>query len=115
METEGKTVFHHPPRVVSFGEILFDVIEGVPCLGGAPLNLAVHLHRQGAETTLISAVGADPLGRSALKQIQEFENRRCGSARPHLPDGARRMARIHRRHEGGRLRHRQAVSGIDEG
>ena len=72
METEGKTVFHHPPRVVSFGEILFDVIEGVPCLGGAPLNLAVHLHRQGAETTLISAVGADPLGRSALKQIQEF-------------------------------------------
>ena len=72
METEGKNVFHHPPRVVSFGEILFDVIDGVPWLGGAPLNLAVHLHRQGAETTLISAVGADPLGRSALKQIQEF-------------------------------------------
>ena len=69
---QGERKFHHPPRVVSFGEILFDVIEGVPCLGGAPLNLAVHLHRQGAETTLISAVGADPLGRSALKQIQEF-------------------------------------------
>ena len=32
--------FHHPPRVVSFGEILFDVIDGVPWLGGAPLNLA---------------------------------------------------------------------------
>ena len=27
---------HNPPRVVSFGEILFDVIGGVPYMGGAP-------------------------------------------------------------------------------
>jgi pfkB domain protein len=60
---------HNPPRVVSFGEILFDVIGGVPYLGGAPLNLAAHLRKQGAETTLISAVGNDPLGRDALEQI----------------------------------------------
>ena len=60
---------HNPPRVVSFGEILFDVIGGVPYLGGAPLNLAAHLRIQGAETTLISAVGNDPLGRDALEQI----------------------------------------------
>ncbi len=60
---------HNPPRVVSFGEILFDVIGGVPYLGGAPLNLAAHLRKQGAETTLISAVGNDPLGRDALGQI----------------------------------------------
>ncbi len=72
MGAERKTVFHHPPKVISFGEILFDVIEGVPCLGGAPLNLAVHLHRQGAETTLISAVGTDALGTSALEQIRGF-------------------------------------------
>ena len=60
---------HNPPRVVSFGEILFDVIGGVPYLGGAPLNIAAHLRKQGAETTLISAVGNDPLGRDALEQI----------------------------------------------
>ncbi len=60
---------HNPPRVVSFGEILFDVIGGVPYLGGAPLNLAAHLRKQGAETALISAVGNDPLGRDALGQI----------------------------------------------
>lgn len=60
---------HNPPRVVSFGEILFDVIGGVPYLGGAPLNLAAHLRKLGAETTLISAVGNDPLGRDALGQI----------------------------------------------
>ncbi len=60
---------HNPPRVVSFGEILFDVIGGVPYLGGAPLNLAAHLKKQGAETTLISAVGNDPLGKDALEQI----------------------------------------------
>ena len=63
---------HNPPRVVSFGEILFDVIGGVPYLGGAPLNLAAHLRKQGAETTLISAVGNDPLGRDALEQIGQL-------------------------------------------
>lgn len=56
-------------RIVSFGEILFDIFEDGAHLGGAPLNLAVHLHRLGAESLLISAVGQDELGDSALKTI----------------------------------------------
>lgn len=69
MTESKKDAVHNPPRIISFGEILFDVIGGVPYLGGAPLNLAAHLHKQGAETTLISAVGSDPLGKGALDQI----------------------------------------------
>lgn len=57
------------PKVTLFGEILFDVFEDGPRLGGAPLNLAVHLHRLGAEVHLISAVGNDALGEVALKEI----------------------------------------------
>jgi fructokinase len=37
----SRTVFD----VVSFGEILWDVIEGVPHLGGAPFNFAAHCVR----------------------------------------------------------------------
>lgn len=84
---QGERKFHHPPRVVSFGEILFDVIEGVPCLGGAPLNLAVHLHRQGAETTLISAVGADParsVGPETDSGVRTGYGEHCGSGE--VPD-----------------------------
>lgn len=68
-DTSAARTAHNPPRVISFGEVLFDVIGGVPYLGGAPLNLAAHLKKQGAETTLISAVGNDPLGRDALERI----------------------------------------------
>ncbi len=55
---------------VIFGEILFDVFPDGAHLGGAPLNLSVHLHRQGASVRLISAVGADELGSSALAEIE---------------------------------------------
>lgn len=59
-------------RVLSFGEILFDVIEGLPYLGGAPLNFAGHLARLGAESYIFSAVGKDQLGREALKQVESL-------------------------------------------
>ena len=57
------------PKVMVFGETLFDVRDGRATLGGAPLNLAVHLYRQGAEVELISAVGQDAAGADALRQI----------------------------------------------
>jgi len=58
-------------RVISFGEVLYDVFPDKACLGGAPLNLAVHLHRQGADVKLISAVGDDDLGLLARDGILE--------------------------------------------
>ena len=58
-------------NILVFGEILFDVFEQDARLGGAPLNLAVHLHRLGAETTLISAVGQDRPGDDAIRKIAD--------------------------------------------
>lgn len=59
-------------RVLSFGEILFDIIEGEHYLGGAPLNFAGHLAQFGANAYILSAVGADELGALALKQISKL-------------------------------------------
>lgn len=56
-------------RILSFGEVLFDVFEDGARLGGAPLNLAVHLHRLGVEASLVSAVGQDTLGDVAIQEI----------------------------------------------
>ena len=43
-------------RVLSFGEILWDIIEGQPYLGGAVFNLTAHLSLMGAETAMVSAL-----------------------------------------------------------
>ena len=43
-------------RILSYGEIIFDVVEGVPFLGGAPLNFAWFVNQLGGESTLASAV-----------------------------------------------------------
>lgn len=57
-------------RVVSFGEILFDIIEGVNYLGGAPLNFAAHLAKCGVDSYIFSRVGEDELGEMALEQVK---------------------------------------------
>lgn len=54
---------------ISFGEILFDVFKDEKKLGGAPLNVALHLTKLGAKGKLISALGKDELGKSALKEL----------------------------------------------
>jgi fructokinase len=54
-------------RALSFGEILWDIIEGTAHIGGAPFNLAAHLAKMGAESYFISSVGRDRLGDDALE------------------------------------------------
>ncbi|ALJ01454.1 carbohydrate kinase family protein [Rufibacter tibetensis] len=57
-------------KILSFGEILFDIIEGDPYLGGAPLNFAAHSAQCGSEAYIFSAVGKDDLGQLALDKIE---------------------------------------------
>ncbi len=57
-------------RVLSFGEILFDIIEGEPMLGGAPLNFTMNLAKMGIHSSLISRVGDDQLGQLALSRMK---------------------------------------------
>jgi len=53
------------PRVLCFGEVLWDLLPRGRFLGGAPLNVAYHLARLDCAPTLVSAVGRDELGREA--------------------------------------------------
>jgi fructokinase len=55
-------------KVLAFGEILWDIIEGVEHLGGAPFNFAVHSARCGNESYIISRLGGDFLGMRAFNQ-----------------------------------------------
>ncbi len=57
------------PRVLCFGEVLWDLLPRGRFLGGAPLNVAYHLARLGCDVTLASAVGRDELGDEALARI----------------------------------------------
>ena len=60
-------------RIVSIGEILWDVISADEYLGGAPLNFAAHARKLGHDVFLISSVGDDQRGHRALAGLQ-----RCG-------------------------------------
>ncbi len=57
-------------KILSFGEILFDIIEEEPHLGGAPLNFAAHVAQCGGEAYILSRVGTDALGNRAIREIK---------------------------------------------
>ena len=59
-------------KVISVGEVLWDVIEHKEFLGGAPFNFAAHLHRLGHTVFLVSGVGRDPRGQRVLQRMTEL-------------------------------------------
>ena len=59
-------------KVVSFGEIVWDVYPDVAYIGGAPLNFAAHLARHGDDVWLASAVGDDEWGDRSLSALRDF-------------------------------------------
>ncbi len=56
-------------KILSFGEILWDVYPEEKHLGGASLNFAAHLAKFGHRVEMLSALGADALGEEARKQL----------------------------------------------
>ena len=52
--------------IVCFGETLWDVLPTGRQPGGAPCNVALHLHQLGQQVQLISRVGDDELGHELL-------------------------------------------------
>ena len=59
-------------RILSTGEVLWDIVEGEEFLGGAPLNFSVACHRLGYEAALLTGVGDDELGRKALQGMMSL-------------------------------------------
>ncbi len=55
-----------------FGEVLWDVIDEVPHLGGAPLNFAAHWVQMGNEAAMISSLGSDTLGDRAIERVEKI-------------------------------------------
>ncbi|MBN2509507.1 MAG: carbohydrate kinase [Spirochaetales bacterium] len=60
-------------KTAVFGELLFDIIDGTPRIGGAPFNFAAHMTKLGFDAHLITCVGDDPLGRDALAKIRSLD------------------------------------------
>lgn len=58
-------------KIVSIGEVLWDILPSAEHLGGAPFNFAWHAHALGHEVCFVSAVGDDEYGNKALEQIAE--------------------------------------------
>lgn len=58
-------------RIVSVGEVLWDLLPDGPQLGGAPANFAGHAQALGAEVTLVSRLGSDSLGADALRLLAD--------------------------------------------
>jgi fructokinase len=59
-------------KVLSFGEILWDVIEGKEHLGGAPFNFAAHAAQCGNQSYIISRLGTDHRGLAAFNSCKNY-------------------------------------------
>ncbi|MBO5038644.1 MAG: carbohydrate kinase [Alphaproteobacteria bacterium] len=61
------------PVVVGLGEVVFDILPDCRKLGGAPADFLHHAVMSGVQGYLISAIGADDLGREVISELQKFE------------------------------------------
>src|SRR4029077_8205689 len=58
-------------KIISLGEVLWDILPSAEHLGGAPFNFAWHAPNLGHEVCFVSAVGNDQRGRQALEKMAE--------------------------------------------
>ena len=61
-----------PPAVLCFGELLWDLLSSGAFPGGAPFNVAYHLHRLGVPALPVSAIGRDDLGSQLLQRLDAW-------------------------------------------
>ncbi|NQV27849.1 MAG: carbohydrate kinase [Rhodopirellula sp.] len=60
------------PKIISLGEVLWDLFPEGERFGGAPANFACHAAFLGGEVSMISAVGDDSRGREALNILRSY-------------------------------------------
>lgn len=56
--------------VICVGELLWDVLPDRQTLGGAPANVAYHLHRLGVAVRVVTRIGRDGLGEAARAEFE---------------------------------------------
>src|SRR5215510_14469466 len=57
-------------KIISIGEVLWDVIGKTEHPGGAPFNFAAHASKLGHEVLFVSAVGTDHRGDRILQRMK---------------------------------------------
>ncbi len=57
--------------IISFGEILWDMLPTGKVAGGAPMNVVYHAKQFGMDAQMISAVGNDDLGKELITFLQQ--------------------------------------------
>ena len=57
-------------RILSFGDMLWDLFPEGPRFGGAPGNYACHAARLGGEVYMVSGVGTGERGTAALEVLK---------------------------------------------
>lgn len=60
------------PYIVGLGEVVFDILPDSRKLGGAPADFLNFAVKNGADGYLISAIGADDLGREVVNELKKF-------------------------------------------
>lgn len=58
--------------VVCFGEVLWDILPSGAVPGGAPMNVAYHLHKQKKNPALITSVGIDEKGKELVHIFSKY-------------------------------------------
>ena len=59
-------------KIISLGEVLWDILPSREHLGGAPFNFAWHAHNLGHEVCFVSAIGNDQRGSRTLEQMADL-------------------------------------------
>jgi len=75
-------------QVICFGEIVWDMFPDGKKPGGAPMNVALHLKKQGIVSKIISSVGNDDQGKElkSFLQLQKLADDHI-QTHPYLPTG----------------------------
>lgn len=60
------------PKIISLGEVLWDLFPDGERFGGAPANFACHAAILGADVSMVSAVGEDRHGREAMNILRGY-------------------------------------------
>ncbi len=58
-------------KITCFGEVLWDIFPKHKKIGGAPLNVALRLKSMGIDSSIITKIGNDDLGKDIMKYVEE--------------------------------------------
>ncbi|MCK5228642.1 MAG: carbohydrate kinase [Desulfobulbaceae bacterium] len=58
--------------IISIGEVVWDMFPDRRVLGGAPVNVAYHLHSLGVDVKVITRIGTDKLGKTTTAQLNDL-------------------------------------------